>query len=212
MAEAARAGKDFHTANAEAWGKERKTCKNGIFAVNYGAAAKRVSLTLDISVEEAMEIIEVVESNLEIVQLKERFWQSLQKPRSIHPIRHQYNRFNTGVFYDVMGTRHFYPNMLSTEKYKLSSAKRQSFNCLMQGGCFSILAHLLNKLYPAIRHNNAWVGGLVHDEAIIYCPKERSSLLLYRANEVFNGFSLETDKGGIPVKADFHIVNNWSEK
>lgn len=224
MAQAARDGKDFHSANAEAWlhaNKEldpegfvakRKTVKNGIFATNYGAGVRRVALTLNISDSEALEVITTVNDNTPIQQMKDLFWATTQTVRPVKAVSHMHRRYNSGFFYDVMGVRHFYPDINSNERYKQSSAKRQSFNCLMQGGCFSIFANLLNQLLPYTQDNLGWVAGIVHDEAILYVPTLYAEALLVEANRVFSSFTMETPQGGVPVKAEFSIVNDWSEK
>jgi DNA polymerase I len=222
MANAAREQKDFHTANTENWyhldkGDEgfdemRAKAKNGIFATNYGASAKRVSLTLNISVTEALEVVDTVNSNIEVKQLKEVFWQTLVTERPIKAIPHLYRRYTNGVFYDYMGVRHFYPGINSRDKYEVSSAKRQAFNCLMQGGCFSIFAHLLNQLLPHINECDGWIAGVVHDEAILYVPTQYAESVRDTANKIFSSFTMDTPQGGIPVRAEFKIVNDWSGK
>lgn len=222
MADAARREEDFHSANAKNWlgAKEgdadfkakRAVCKNGIFATGYGAAAPRLSLTLNIPVSEALEIINTVYENIEAKQLKEIFWQTLATTRPIHPIPYGYRKYTSGVFYDYLGVRHFYPDISSSDRYAVSSAKRQSFNCLMQGGCFSIFAHLLNQLFPHIKAVGGWVSATIHDEALIIVPTQCAEELLLKANEVFSSFKMDTPQGGIPIRAEFNIVNSWAEK
>jgi DNA polymerase-1 len=217
MAEAARAGKDFHSSNTTNWfnlppddpefKRYRAKCKNGIFATNYGASAPRLSLTLNIPLSEAREIIRTVEDNIQVVALKNIFWGVLSSTRDIHPV---WGR-TAGFFYDCMGVRHFYPDILSTNRTKESSAKRASFNCLMQGGCFSIFATLLNRLFPFIRDCGGWVASTVHDEVIIIVPTMSADHICTKANDVFR-YVLPTPQGGVPVLAEFNIVDNWSQK
>lgn len=222
MADAVRAGKDLHSANTENWKgispdsptfkKERAICKNGIFATSYGAAAQRLSLTLNCSLSEAQEILRTVEGSIPIVALKKLFWSTTAMERDIVPISHGYRKYKTGVFYDVMGTRHFYPNITSEDRYLKTSAERQTFNSLMQGGCASVFFSLCNKLLPHLAWGKGWICSTVHDECILYVKQEYADELLVTANKVFSSLVIPTKEGGIPVRADFSIVQNWSQK
>lgn len=222
MAEAARAELDFHSVNTENWYhvkqgedtfKNRRTqAKNGIFATNYGASARRLSLTLNIPLSEAREILDTVSSNIPIDLLKSVFWNSLKQKRDIEGVFNGFRKYTTGFFYDAMHTRHFYPQINSSDVKTQKSAERQSFNCLMQGGCFSIFAYLCIKLFPTIEKYQGQFAALVHDEAIIYVPVEHGDVVLEKANRVFSSLRLPTKQGGVPVRAEFHKVKNWSEK
>jgi DNA polymerase I len=221
MAESTRQGRDIHTGNTENWysldeattdplefALQRKKCKNGIFASNYGAYAKRVSLTLGISVSEAQEILRTVDENTDIAALKDLVWNQCAQHRDVQPVEGKTH----GFVYDLMGVRHFYPLINSNSRTTRQRTQRQVFNCLMQGGSFSIFASLLNKLLPTIQQYGGWVASTVHDEAILMVPTPHAPTVLDRANEVFSSLTLETPQGGVRVTAEFNIVNNWSEK
>lgn len=221
MADGARKGIDAHTNNTTRWLKvnvgdesfdlSRKKMKNGIFCTNYGGGAKRLSLTLGCTLAEAMDIINTVESSIPIDELKKVFWGMLLETRDIYPIRHRYRTYQHGVFYDVMGVRHFYPDIGSKDRRVEASAKRSSFNCLMQGGASSVFYTLCNRLLPWLREHGGWFAATVHDEAILYIPTQYAEQCRIKADEAFNSLVLGGD-GGVPVRADFKIVNNWSEK
>lgn len=223
MAEATREARDLHTANTENWygitpddkdfNAKRKIAKNGIFASNYGAGDKRLALTLNVSIAEAREILYAVNSNLPLDKLKTIFWQTLSVSRPIRPIRNGYTSYTSGVFYDVMGVRHFYPDILSRDRWSKQSAERESFNCLMQGGCASIFFSLCNKLLDeVVVPNLGWIAATVHDEVIFYVPTPYAETALVGANRIFNELVLPTPQGGVNVRADFKIVKNWGEK
>jgi DNA polymerase I-like protein with 3'-5' exonuclease and polymerase domains len=222
MAEAAREGRDFHDANTEAWyqitkdeeqfGAKRKVAKNGIFGANYGAGAKRLAFTLGISISEALEILLTVDERTSINGLKRKVWAVAADVRDVKPVQHGHRRFNSGFLYDYLGTRVCYPNINSTKSSEVAGAKRQLFNALMQTGCFSILADRCNAALPHIQKAGGWFAALVHDEAMVYVPEAEANSLLVTLNEVFGAFVLKTAQGGVPVRCEFELLNNWSEK
>jgi DNA polymerase I-like protein with 3'-5' exonuclease and polymerase domains len=223
MAQAVRDKKDIHSANTVNWTgvKEdeegfsalRKKSKNGIFATNYGASAERLSLTLNISVTEAREIILNVEDSIPIKELKKIFWEMVASEReSIEPVPHYSRRTKKGFFYDALGARHFSPDIVSSVRAKKSAAERQSFNCLLQGSVATIFMKLCYSVLVGIRPLGGWVASTVHDECILIVPEENSRKALEIANTAFNSLVLPTKQGGVPIRADFHIVSNWSEK
>lgn len=222
MAEASRNDVDFHDANASNWyGVEagtaafkpaRSKAKNGIFASNYGAGAAKLSLTLGITYSEALEILTTVKENLSIGELQQLLYTQLRNERDVRRVDHENRRWRTGFFYDVLNTRHFYPEISSKDTAVRSSAERRSFNCLMQGGCASIFYKLCTQLEPHVTAVGGWFAALVHDEAIIYVPVAEAEHVLCVANDVFSSYHLDTPKGGVKVKAEFSIVEDWSHK
>jgi hypothetical protein len=63
-----------------------------------------------------------------------------------------------------------------------------------------------------IRPLGGWISSTVHDECILLVPTENAGRALEIANSAFNSLVLPTKQGGVPIRADFHIVNDWSEK
>jgi DNA polymerase-1 len=222
MAEASRAGTDFHDANASNWyGVEsgttafkaaRSKAKNGIFASNYGAGAAKLSLTLGITYSEALEILTTVKENLSIGELQQMLYNQLRNERDVRKVSHENRKWNVGFFYDVLNTRHFYPEIVSKDQGARSSAERRAFNCLMQGGCASIFFKLCVQLEPYVTEVGGWFAASVHDECILYIPTQHAESVLLKANEVFASFHLPTPQGGVRVSAEFNIVQDWSEK
>lgn len=220
MADGNRQGRDAHDVNTENWYGVRKDespqefkqrraqAKNGIFASSYGAMAKRLSLTLCISIDEATEILYTVDTSTKISLLKQRLWDLMRETRDVKPVKGKRH----GFFYDCLNNRHWYPDISSGERGIRGSAERQSFNCLMQGGCASVMFHLLNQCMGFITLHGGWIAGVVHDEALIYIPHDAKNVVLSRCNIVFNSLTLPSSQGGVQVRADFAEVNNWSEK
>lgn len=222
MADAARAEQDFHDANTKAWFSidkqdaefkdKRKICKNGIFASNYGAAAKRLALTIGVTITEALEILNTVDERTTITALKERVWEIVAESRDIEKVTIGYKRVDYGVLYDCLGTRVIYDKIRSKDRYEQSSSKRKVFNALMQTGCFSVLAHCANLGLPIVEEAGGYYVALVHDEALIYVDEDKAEWARDELNKIFGSFRLPTPQGGVPVRAEFEIVNDWSEK
>ena len=222
MAQAVRDAEDIHDANTRNWkgsqrGDEkfkadRSICKNGVFASSYGAREKRLSLTLGVSISEAREILSTLEASIPIEKLKQFVWGVVASPRDIEPVKHMWGKYTSGFFYDVMGIRHFYPEINSRDRYKMTSAQRQSFNCLMQGGVGSMFMSLCVKLMPYLNRVGGWVVATIHDEVIFVVPEAHATDALVEGNRCFNSITLPTPNGGVPIRSSFDIVTNWSEK
>jgi DNA polymerase-1 len=222
MADGARAGLDHHSTNTAnwfdidesdpEWKVKRAIAKNGIFASSYGAKALRLALTLGVSLSEAIEILNVVDNRTTINKLKQKVWATARTPRNVKAVVHHGKARNDGFLYDSMGTRGFYPELNSSERFERSSAERKSFNALMQTGCFSIFAHLLNLSLPIVQQAGGWVAATVHDEAHFFVPDAEADRVLATVNEVFCSYTIPTPKGGVPVRASFSACKSWADK
>lgn len=224
MAQAVRDGEDIHDANTRNWtgvkkGEEnfkakRSVCKNGAFASSYGAKAKRLALTLCISVQEAQEILNVLESSVPIEALKQFVYSVARTERDIEPVKLMWRKHSSGFFYDVMGVRHFYPELNSQDRYLRSKAERQMFNCLMQGGVGSMFMSLCNKLLPYLNNIGGWIVSTIHDEVIFVVPEQYAEEALAEGTRCFNSIILGDVESGkyVPIRSSFDIVANWSEK
>lgn len=224
MANANRAGKDIHDANTERWygvNKEspdwkykRGNAKNGIFAGNYGAQARRLSLTLNIPLSDAREILDTVSRCTEVDQLKEIVWGVMRQAREVEAVRvpRTYRKTKTGFLYDVLNTRLFYPDINSKDEYLRGKAERQAFNALMQGGCASILRKLCNESLPYVQECGGWIAATVHDEMLSYALTAKADYALEQLNRVWNSMVLSSEQGGVYVRAEFKIVESWADK
>ena len=222
MSQAVRDEFDIHDANTKNWlGKEkgdadfkasRSICKNGIFASSYGARAKRLSLTIGVTLSEAQEILSTLEASIPIEKLKDFFWGVVASNRDVEPVKHGWGKYTSGFFYDAMGVRHAYFDINSRDRYKMTSAQRQSFNALMQGSVASLFMHLCNGLMPFLSRVGGWISGCVHDEVHCIVPLAYAEEALAECTRVFNSHTFSTKEGGVPIRSSFDIVTNWSEK
>jgi DNA polymerase-1 len=197
MAKAARQGIDAHTANAKLWGVSRKQAKGGIFAVNYGASAKRLAITLKTSEQDAKALIENINTGSpSIAALKQLVWKACKK--------------RGGYIYLLFGHRVFYPDITSYDGCLRSAAERQTFNCLIQGSAGAIHKELMLRGMPYLRSLGGMYACTVHDEVLLYVPTENCEKLVKFFNEVYhNKDILCHDKGYVPVTAEFKEGSNW---
>ncbi|UVD33218.1 DNA polymerase I [Plectonema phage Pbo-yong3] len=224
MADGNRRGDDAHDTNTTNWygvqkgtdefKQSRPRAKNGIFAASYGAKYRRLALTIGCSFQEARDILETVERSTQITPLKQAVWDIMRQPRNVHPVRIPYShrKTTTGFLYDCLNTRLFYPGITSTDRFTRESSERKAFNALAQGGCASILRLLCNRSLPYVQKGEGWFAGLIHDEAIGYVKEEYAEETLAHLNREWNSLVLPSEQGGVYVRADFKLVESWSEK
>jgi DNA polymerase I-like protein with 3'-5' exonuclease and polymerase domains len=222
MAQAVRDEVDVHDRNTQAWkgvsrGEEgfktqRSICKNGVFASSYGAKAKRLALTLCISVSDAQEILTTFENNVPIEKLKEFVYAVVASERDVEPVLFQWRKCTSGFMYDGMGVRHFYPDINSNDRYKRTRTERQVFNSLMQSTVASLFMSLCSKVNPYLVSKGGWISATVHDECLVIVPTEFAEEALAVCNEAFNSHTFPTEQGGVPIRSSFDICTNWSEK
>lgn len=222
MAEGFRKGVDAHDNNTINWygvnrddprfKSFRARAKNGAFAAGYGAMANRLSLTLNIPVEEALEILNTVSTKTEINRLKELLWGQLRATRDyIEPVFHGYRKYRQGFMYTLHGTRNFYPKITAKDRWDRSSAERQSFNSLMQTGCFEVFATLMLRTLPHIPEGG-WISNLTHDEAHIFVPEGTEGQALVDFNRAWSGYVMPTPQGGVPLGGEWGICKSWADK
>lgn len=226
MAEGNRAGEDAHDTNTRNWygitkeddpvlfKQQRGKSKTGVFARGYGAGAKRLAFTLGVTAEEAQDILDKITEHSDIDKLRAIVFAKARQSRAgVLPVaKPTGGRTNQGFLYDLLDTRLFYPGLASKDKNERKKAERQTFNALMQGGCSSILRKLCNESLPHIKECGGWFAGLVHDEALVYVPQSKAEQALDALNQVWNSMVLPSEQGGVYVRADFHVVSDWSEK
>ena len=199
MADAIRAGKDIHQANADAWGVTRSKAKNGIFAVNYGSMAKTLSKTINSTEQEAQQLLDSINNGMPAIQkLKEMVW--------------GYTRRNNGTIYDLFGHKLTYPNINSENKWERLEAERQVFNALIQSGAGAIFKELTLRAFPLLKTNDSYISFVVHDEMGVLAPTNIANDVAHKLTKVFCANDiLAHEDWHVPVTAEFHVGRNWNE-
>jgi DNA polymerase I-like protein with 3'-5' exonuclease and polymerase domains len=203
-------GVDTHQRNMDNWGMEsRSPTKNGFFALIYGALLKRFAITIGKTVNEAKPFYEKIREDYAVIfdKLMPKVWRWARKKRDYKVYDEKRFLVCQGFVYSMMGNRFHYTDITSRDDYERTSAEREVFNAIIQGtaaGLFKLLTIAgLEKPPVAI-----FPGAVVHDELICYAYEEDATTACEWLTSIFSTFKL----CGVPIKADFHIVNNWSEK
>lgn len=186
-------GRDFHTANAEAWGVARDVAKTLLFAILYGASAMRIAKTLKKSQREAQMLIDKLNAAMpEIQAMKEFVWETARE--------------QGGVMHTLMGHRLVYPDINSKHKGKRSKAERQLFNAFIQGSSGDVLKYLTLQSMPIIHEHSAALAASVHDELLGYAPTAEVEELCSKLTKLFSTCDLIAP---VPISADFHFGTQW---
>jgi DNA polymerase-1 len=186
---------DFHTTNANNWKVERDVAKTLLFAILYGATEFRIAKTLKVTVPEAKLFIRKLQKALpSVFELKELVLECCREQK--------------GVLHSLMGRRLVYPDILSKDKKERSYAERQIFNAFIQGTAGDILKYLTIKAMPWISHFDGKIAAAVHDEILVYVPKDKAAFLVEELNKVFNNNELIAP---VPVVAEFRHGESWKE-
>jgi DNA polymerase I-like protein with 3'-5' exonuclease and polymerase domains len=196
LADAARAGLDEHTINAEQWGVPRQNAKNGIFTVVYGGGAQKLAGTLGVGLREAQAIIQAIRDTTKIFQLKEMIA--------------SYTRQNSGIFHDWMGRRLYVPEILSNDNEVRAAGTRRVGNYFIQGSQGSIFKKLQLEVAFEMGPIDGWLSLSIHDEAVYIIKDKHVDKFIEIANRVFNRNDILTYKNTyVPITAAFHAADNW---
>jgi DNA polymerase-1 len=211
MAEAIEQGVDVHTANTKQWfdltgeeedfGSWRDIAKTIIFAIIYGAGAKKVESKLKLGLKKTKELISKVEVQLNLVEYKEYVAQSA---------RHQ-----GGVLHTVLGRRLVIPELLSNDQEEYASGFRKVNNYLIQGSAGDIFKELQLRAYyeEAFKefqlsfYKNYAPLIVVHDEAVY----EAHDWAADNVAGLLTGIYSAKDILSIPINCQFNVGDTWAE-
>jgi len=186
---------DFHSDNAASWDISRDDAKTVLFAIVYGATEHRISKVLKISLSEARQFIKKLERKMpSLFELRDLVIEGC--------INHK------GVLHSLFGRRLVYPEITSKNKWERSAAERQIFNAYIQGTAGDILKSLTLNSMQHIRFYGARIAASVHDEVLIYCPKESADELINVLNTIFNDDKILAP---VPIVAEFRQGKTWKE-
>jgi DNA polymerase-1 len=193
LANSFRDGLDLHQTNADLWSCTRQQAKTLLYALLYGAGAKKVAINMGVTEKEAKAAIQRVYDGMPIKDLKELVWRKC--------------RDRDGVIYTAMGRRLYYPQINSRDHEKKGRAERQVFNALLQGSAADILKVLTLSVLNKAHELGAYLAASIHDELLFYCPEENTSLLAGYLEEKFQARLLKH----CPIGGTAKIGNNWLE-
>jgi len=177
------------------WIKKRKACKNSVFCLIYGGGEAKLASTSGLPVKEAKALIEEIYSQTKIKEMKE-----LVADIAVA---------QSGVIHDCLGRRLYVPELLSDDKSVYQAGFRKVNNYLIQGSAGSIFKELQLRLYFEAQ-DNGWQDMYrqtlaVHDESVYEVKDNLVDEFVSLANRIFYCEDLIS----LPVKATFHVADNW---
>jgi DNA polymerase-1 len=193
LANSFRDGLDLHQTNADLWACTRQQAKTLLYALLYGAGAKKVAINMGVTVNEAKAAIQRVYDGMPIKDLKDKVWSMCQQ--------------RDGVIYTAMGRRLYYPHIKSRDHEKKARAERQVFNALLQGSAADILKVLTLSVLGRAHELGAYLAASIHDELLFYCPVDKAEVLAGYLEEKFQARLLTH----CPIGGTAKIGDNWLE-
>jgi DNA polymerase-1 len=140
--------------------KQRKAAKTITFGLAYGAGAKSLAQDLNITTDEARELMRQYFRRFKGV--KEYFDYSIEKAKE------------NGYCTTLMGRRRYLPHYGSMLKGDVSRAERQTKNAPVQGGAADLIRWAMIKIWEddVILRSGAKLCLQVHDEVVLLVPEE----------------------------------------
>ncbi len=192
--------KDIHLQTAIAlFGEKDAPSKRSIaktvnFGLLYGMGPKKLSVTLDITLKEAKEIIE--KYFLSFPTVKTYF-------RSI--VDHSKER---GYIETLLQRRRYFDYANATPMFR-SAYDRESVNSVFQGGASDLIKLSMNKIHTMILEEklNAKILLQIHDELIFEVDESEAEILAQRFQEAMEGI-MELN---VPLKTSVNIGEHWGE-
>lgn len=211
LADQIRNGIDVHSENAKRWhsvlesvedfrNKHRKPCKNGVFALIYGAGVTKFAQTISVNVDRAKDLIASDELLVAVDKLRKII------------IKEAMN--NDGIVHNFFGRRLSVPELLDYDNGIVSSGKRKIFNYIIQGTAGDIFKYLQLKAQDTIYEEMLFAKQIivVHDEALYYIDSNWSSRGAEVLTECYSDKDLlQLDGVSLPISCEFNVGKNWYE-
>ena len=174
--------------------KARDTEKTCLYGLAYGAGASKLG---NGDLELGNRIISYIDTGMPgLNQCKRSVW--------------EHCRQRDGYIYNFFGARGYYPYINNERDLRLRSySERQSFNFVIQSTSYSRMVTRMLIAYPMVKRYNGSIAGMIHDEYLIYVPKENAKELCSKLTNIFS------DKSSLfkcPVEFKFKELNSWAEQ
>ena len=196
---------DVHSKNAARWHNvsessenfreiHRKPCKNGVFALIYGAGVTKFSNTIDVSVERGKELIANDELLVAVAELRKIVVKQATE--------------NDGVIHNFFGRRLYVPELLDRDQGIRASGRRKIFNYMIQGSAGDAFKYLQLKAANFSSLLNQII--VVHDEVMYYIDQKWSHLMAEKLTQIYSDpLLLSKDGITIPINCEFNVGENW---
>ncbi len=189
--------RDIHAAFAHEWGVDRKTAKNGVFAMAYMSEPETLAKTIGLPQGQIQSFLAA-----QRVKMPALFGGWKQHIRNLLTIQ--------GYVETLYGWRNYYPLYRSPIRSESEKALREAGNLPIQGTAGGILKKLLLAYDELRREGLVWDSQfvlMVHDEVVFEVPQQwapQFARLLEHLPETFNPLS-------VPLKLEVQIGKNWGQ-
>lgn len=175
LIEVCNSGEDIHKATAskvygvpldQVTSEMRRKAKTVNFGIVYGISAFGLKKRLDISFQEAHEIIDAFKKTFEGIDEFEK--------KTIEFAR------QNGYVQTILNRRRYFPDINSTDKAKRSFSERAAVNAVIQGSAADLIKVAMNKVGDVLKGYKTKMIMQIHDELVfkVYKPEEKTLLPL----------------------------------
>jgi len=193
MVQAFKNGEDIHSVVAEKLNVKRTVAKTVNFGLLYGMGSKKLSLTLDISENEAKRILESYFENFSTIK---DFYSSESS-----------KVFQNGFVTTILGRKRYF--VKPTSPREKASIQRESFNTLFQGSSADLIKLAMLRIEDKIKSENLDVKLLlqIHDELIF----EVKDSEIEKYSNIFKEIMEDSLSLRVPIVANSKSGKNWGE-
>jgi DNA polymerase I len=191
------ANEDVHQYNANKWGLDRLTAKRLIFSLVYGAREHKVAEIMSCSLPKAKQVLKQIFDGMPALGA------AMEKYiKQCHQL---------GGVYDLFGDFKNYPDIYSSQKWRVAKVERQLFNAVMQGTNASMIAWYTPQMVDIIRSYGGTLTAIVHDEMLAEIPTACVDACMVALNKLTQERYDIPGLDGCRVNADWFKGNNWAE-
>jgi DNA polymerase-1 len=206
-----KAGADIHTATAsvifkklaeEVTSSERSIAKTLNFALVYGRGDDNIATDLGITLKEAKEF-------------KEVYFKGFPKLRDLIDgvIKSTQTK---GYSETISGRRRYLPDIninprSKKDHSKISAAKRQAFNAVIQGSAADLIRQVMPKCDSMCKAFKAEMVLQVHDELVFYVPDHLVDIFTAELRRVLEVDNICGVKINVPIVCDIGVGDNYYE-
>jgi DNA polymerase-1 len=181
----------------------RKYSKSINFGIVYGMGANSLSAQINVSVEEAQEMID------KYAEAYPQLWEYLQRQKK-NAIRNLAVRTASGRLQEFQAPS---KDLDEDEIRKQNSAiGRNGMNMPIQGTSADILKRALKLLDDALEPYEAWIVNIVHDEIMVEAREDENLETVRKLTEDCMIAAAKEFVTKVPIKVDAKLVDNWSDK
>ncbi len=190
---------DVHQQNADAWMCSRDASKRGIFLTVYGGGAAKMSIVVNLAVEQCRNVLSALNNDLRLDEYRAYFVEEGMR--------------NEGYIVNYFGRRLYIPELLDSDKSERASGRRKCGNYPIQSTAGDVFKYMQNAaLRERVKHglvgDRAWQALVVHDEVIYIVRDDVVDDFVNTVTPCYNSAAIFD---GIPVSLTFGVGDNWYE-